>query len=134
MIRHTYMKKTGEFASREVQIHRDLTAAVAARDGLRLDHPRSKFTAESTADDLLKQWPRLRRDPETDIERLCQDNLDNEQAWAEYRRKLQAERDAMRAANAPPAPDPNFVTLYVRDDLSRKLYKVTLPASSVEAV
>jgi len=134
MIRHTYMKKTGIYAEREVQIHRDLTAALAARDGFDLTRDKGKWQAESAADDLLQMWPRLRREPRDDIERLCQDNLENEAAWAEYRRELQAERDAMKAADAPPPPDPTIITLHFRDDLSRKLYKVTLPASWVEAV
>lgn len=127
-------KKTGIYAEREVQIHRDLTKLVAERDGYDLTRDKGKWQAESAADDLLQMWPRLRREPRDDIERLCQDNHENEKAWHEYRRELHAERAAMDASKAPPPPDPNFVTLYLRDDLSRRLYKVTLPAASVEAV
>lgn len=131
---YPFAQKTGIYANREIEIHRDLTKAVAVRDCLSLDHPRSKSEAESTAYDLLQLWPRRRRDPQDEIERLCEANYQNNQAWQEYRLKLKAERDAMEAAKAPPPPDPSIVTLYVRDDLSRKLYEVTLLASSVKAV
>lgn len=129
---HPFAKKTGEFLSRELAIHRDLTKAVAERDGLDLSHPRSRLEAESTASDLLQLWPRRRREPQDEIERLCEANYENEQAWMEHRRWMKAQRDALAAEKAPPSPDANLVTIYVRDDLSRQLYKVTLPTSAVE--
>jgi hypothetical protein len=131
---HPFAQKTGTYASREIEIHRDLTKAVAARDGLRLDHPRSKSEAESIAYDLLQLWPCRRRDPQDELERLCEANYQNNQEWQEHRLAMKAIRDEMAAAKAPPPPDPDFVTLYMRDDLSRKLYKVRLPASSVEVL
>jgi len=127
-------KKTGTYAERESEILSDLVDALAAREGYDLSREKGLWQAESAAFELLRDWPRHRRDPQDDVERLLEANYLNDQAWIEYRRKIQAERDAMAAANAPPPPDPNIVTIHVRDDLSRKLYKVTLPASSVEAV
>jgi hypothetical protein len=102
--------KTGDYGDREAEIYRDLVKAVAERDSLNLTHARSKFTAESTADELLKHWTRHRREPANEIERLCEANYQNNQDWMEYRRELQAIRDAQAKATAQPEPDPSIIT------------------------
>jgi hypothetical protein len=118
------MIKTGDFAEREFQIRAKLTEAVAAREGLDLSHSKFRDKAFSIASQLLAQWQRNPGDPQDEIERLCQDNLENDRDFNEHRQRLKAERDALIASQRPARPDLAIVTVHVRDELTGKLVKL----------
>lgn len=128
------MIKTGDFAEREFQIRAKLTEAVAQRDGLDLSHSKFRDKAFSTACQLLADWKRSPGEPQDEIERLCQADLENDQAFNEHRHRLKTERDALIASQKPALPDPAIVTVHLRDELTGKLVKLTFPPTMAEIV
>ena len=68
-----------DYAYRELELKWQLAEVLAEHDGKSLDHAGTRYSYEHRADELVTAWKRNPSEPATDIDRLCQAVLENEQ-------------------------------------------------------
>ncbi|MGO4572898.1 hypothetical protein [Microvirga sp. 2TAF3] len=118
---------------KEKDLNEQIAKSLAEKRGLNWGHRGSRDLCLSAAYDIVSAWSKNPREPQTEIERLCQAIMDVRQAFAKALAERQATWAAMRAARdgkLKPESEP-FTVLTLRDETSGRRIKLTVPTDTV---